>query len=116
MQKYIFVFYVENQNYVCYNWIEETSEFEVTTIKTIKKQQLEFLDWKMGVFFHFGIRTFYEGHKDWDLKEMPLSGFNPSELDCEQWIRTVKEAGATYAILVCKHHDGFANWQSEYTD
>ena len=39
--------------------------------------QLEFLNWEFGVFFHFGIRTFYEGHVDWDMKEMPqtrLSG------------------------------------------
>ncbi len=82
----------------------------------IKKQQLDFLDWEFGVFFHFGIRTFYEGHRDWDMKEMPLTGFNPTSLDCEQWIKTVKEAGAKYAILVCKHHDGFANWPSKYTD
>lgn len=85
-------------------------------MSTISKKQQEFLDWEMGVFFHFGIRTFYEGHKDWDMQEMPLQGFNPTELNCEQWIRTIKEAGAKYAILVCKHHDGFANWPSKYTD
>ena len=82
----------------------------------IKQQQLDFLDWEFGVFFHFGIRSFYEGHKDWDMKEMPLSGFCPEQLDCNQWIKTIKEAGATYAILVCKHHDGFANWPSKYTE
>ena len=81
-----------------------------------KPKQLEFLEWEFGTFFHFGIRTFYEGHRDWDGKEMPLSGFMPSELDCGNWIRISKEAGAKYAILVCKHHDGFANWPSEYTE
>lgn len=80
------------------------------------KQQLDFLNWEFGVFFHFGIRTFFEGHRDWDMQEMPLEQFRPDSLDCEQWIRTVKEAGAKYAILVTKHHDGFANWPSEYTD
>lgn len=85
-------------------------------MKAIKPQQLEFLDWEFGAFFHFGIRTFYEGHRDWDLREMPLSGFCPTELDCGQWIRTAKEAGAAYAILVCKHHDGFANWPTAYSD
>ena len=80
------------------------------------KQQLEFLSWEMGAFFHFGIRTFYEGHRDWDGKTMPLEGFNPSGLDCESWIRTVRDAGLKYAILVCKHHDGFANWPSAYSD
>lgn len=79
-------------------------------------KQLEFLSWEFGVFFHFGIRTFYEGHRDWDGREMPLSGFNPPSVDCGSWIRTVRDAGAKYAILVCKHHDGFANWPSKYTD
>lgn len=81
-----------------------------------KKEQAEFLKWELGVFFHFGIRTFYEGHRDWDMKEMPLEGFNPTNFDCGQWMRVIKEAGAKYAILVCKHHDGFANWPSEYTE
>ncbi len=78
--------------------------------------QAAFQDWEFGMFFHFGIRTFYEGHKDWDGLPMPAEGFNPTELDCRQWIRISKEAGARYAILVCKHHDGFANWPSKYSD
>lgn len=82
----------------------------------IKEEQLKFMDWEFGAFFHFGIRTFYEGHRDWDMQEMSAAAFNPDKLDCEQWIRTVKSAGAKYAILVCKHHDGFANWPSKYTD
>ena len=82
----------------------------------IKKKQLEFLDWELGVFFHFGIRTFYEGHKDWDMQEMSPDRFNPEQLDCRQWISVAKQAGAKYAILVCKHHDGFANWPSAYTE
>ncbi len=83
---------------------------------TPKKEQLEFLDWEFGVFFHFGIRTFNESHKDWDMKPMELSSFNPTDLDCEEWIKTIHDAGAKYAVLVCKHHDGFANWPSSYTD
>lgn len=85
-------------------------------MKPIKPMQLEFLSWEFGAFFHFGIRTFYEGHKDWDMQEMPLSGFNPSSLDCTKWIRAAKETGARYAVLVCKHHDGFANWPTAYSD
>lgn len=80
------------------------------------KGQLDWMDWEFGVFFHFGIRSFFKGHKDWDNREMPAAEFNPKELDCERWIRTIKEAGAAYAILTTKHHDGFANWPSKYTD
>ncbi len=80
------------------------------------KKQLEFLDWEMGVFFHFGIRTFNEGHKDWDGKPMALESFNPTELDCDNWMKTVVESGARYAIMTTKHHDGFALWPSKYTE
>ncbi len=79
-------------------------------------RQLEFLDWEYGMFFHFGIRSFYAGHKDWDGVEMSADAFNPTELDCDEWIETAKAAGAKYAILTTKHHDGFALWPSKYTE
>ena len=79
------------------------------------EKQLRFLDWEFGAFFHFGIRSFFPGHTDWDARPMPADEFDPDQLDCGQWIRTVKEAGARYAILVCKHHDGFANWPTKYS-
>ena len=79
------------------------------------KRQLEFLNWEFGVFFHFGIRSFFKGHTDWDGKEMPLDAFDPDKLYCIQWLKTVKEAGARYAILTTKHHDGFALWPTKYS-
>lgn len=79
-------------------------------------KQIAFLEWELGCFFHFGIRTFYDGHKDWDMKPMDLEAFNPTELDCKDWIKTLKEAGGKYAVFVAKHHDGFANWPSKYTE
>lgn len=80
------------------------------------REALEFLDRELGVFFHFGIRTFNEDSRDWDRVPMSPDSFNPTELDCNQWIRSVKAAGATYAVLTAKHHDGFANWPSKYTE
>ena len=78
--------------------------------------QIDFLNWEFGIFFHFGIRSFYPGRVDWDGVEMPAEGFNPDSLDCEQWLNAVKQAGATYAVLTVKHHDGFALWQSAYSN
>jgi alpha-L-fucosidase len=78
-------------------------------------RQLEYQDWEVGVFFHFGIRTFFEGHRDWDGKPMPPERFEPAQLNCDQWIVTAKRAGMRYAVLVCKHHDGFANWPSKHS-
>ena len=82
----------------------------------IKPEQLEFLDWEFGLFFHFGIRTFHEGHTDWDGKPMPAEGFQPSALDCEDWVKAARDAGAAYCVFTCKHHDGFANWPSAFTE
>lgn len=79
-------------------------------------RKIDFLDWEFGVFFHFGIRSFFPGHRDWDGKEMPMEAFNPTELDCESWIKTAKAGGAAYAILTCKHHDGFALWPTKYSE
>ena len=79
------------------------------------QKQIDFLNWEFGVFFHFGIRSFFPGHRDWDGVPMPADAFAPEELDCEQWILAAKQAGATYAIMTCKHHDGFALWPSKYS-
>ena len=35
------------------------------------QKQLDFMEWEFGLFFHFGIRTFYPGHKDWDGNKDP---------------------------------------------
>ena len=80
------------------------------------RRQLEFQEWEFGLFLHFGIRTFYEGHADWDGKPMSAAAFSPSALDCDQWAETAKRAGANYIVLTAKHHDGFALWNSRYTD
>ncbi len=81
-------------------------------------RQLEFQDWELGVFIHFGIRTFHEGHRDWDgrEKEMRAENFAPTALACGQWAAAAVAAGARYMVLTAKHHDGFANWPSRYTD
>ena len=80
------------------------------------KRQLEYMDLEFGLFIHFGIRSFYEGYNDWDSRKMSPEKFNPEELDCAQWIECAKTAGMKYAVMTCKHHDGFANWQTDLTD
>ncbi len=80
------------------------------------KRQLEFLDWEFGIYFHFGLRTFYPETKDWDPNWMSPERFNPQQLDCEAWIRDVVRIGARYAVLVVTHHDGFNLWDSACSD
>ncbi len=78
--------------------------------------QLAFQDWEFGLFLHFGIRTFFEGHRDWDGMPMSPVAFNPTMLDCNQWVQLAKQAGVRYSVLTAKHHDGFANWPSQFTN
>lgn len=67
-----------------------------------------------GMFIHFGLNTFNE--IEWSDGTLPVSSFNPDQLDCDQWVKTAKEAGFRYIILVTKHHDGFSLWNSKYTE
>jgi len=65
-------------------------------------------------FIHFGPNTF-RGVEWGDGREDP-SIFNPSELDADQWIRSIKDAGGRMVVLVCKHHDGFNLWPTRYSN
>lgn len=79
-------------------------------------RQLEYQGWEAGMFIHFGIRTFHEGHVDFDGQPLELERFNPVGLDCNQWARVAADVGLRYMVMTAKHHDGFANWPSRYTD
>ncbi|NVJ56410.1 MAG: alpha-L-fucosidase [Vibrionaceae bacterium] len=80
------------------------------------QRQLEFQSWELGIFIHFGIRTFFEGVEDFGKDKMSPTEFNPTHLDCDQWAKVASNTGANYMVFVAKHHDGFANWPSKYTD
>lgn len=76
-------------------------------------QQLEWQQMELTAFLHFGVNTF-TGREWGDGTEDPKI-FNPTALDCEQWIRTLKDAGFKMAIITAKHHDGFCLWPTKTT-
>lgn len=76
--------------------------------------QREQINRKYGMFIHFGINTFLD--EEWTDGSKPASAYCPTQIDAEQWVRTAKEAGMKYIILITKHHDGFCLWDSKYTE
>ncbi|WP_195547197.1 alpha-L-fucosidase [Bacteroides intestinalis] len=76
-------------------------------------QQLEWQAMELTAFLHFGVNTF-TGREWGDGTEDP-NIFNPTALDCEQWVRTLKDAGFKMALITAKHHDGFCLWPTKTT-
>ncbi len=95
-------------------------------------------DQKFGVLFHFGLYSVpgiveswsicsedvdwisrrndmsYDDYKKWyfSLKD----SLNPVQFDPAKWAAIMKNAGMKYMIFTTKHHDGFCNFPSKYTD
>lgn len=78
------------------------------------ESQLQYHEEELSAFIHFGMNTFT--NSEWgNGKENPNS-FNPTELDTDQWVKTLKDAGFKRIIMIGRHHDGFCLWQSDFTE
>jgi alpha-L-fucosidase len=84
-----------------------------------------FPDAKLGIFVHWGIYavdgipeswSFFLGdvsHEDY-MKQ--LDGFTAERYDPDAWADLFRRAGARYAVLTAKHHDGVALWGTQAGD
>jgi alpha-L-fucosidase len=74
--------------------------------------QVRWADAEIGVIIHLDINVFAPETFDYARRETlpPLTLFNPSKLNTDQWLASARNAGATYAVLVAKHGTGFCLW------
>jgi len=98
------------------------------------------LDWflraKYGAIIHWGLYAIpggvWQGEAaphggEWIMKNwrqgIPLSDykqlmaqFNPTAFDADAYVRFLKDCGFQYLVFTAKHHDGFAMFDSAYSD
>lgn len=90
-----------------------------------KNDRLEwFEEAKLGIFIHWGYYAVNGITESWSLyhKQIPYDEymaqgekFTAENYHPKAWAKLFKEAGADYAVLTIKHHDGVALWDTEYS-
>jgi alpha-L-fucosidase len=94
-----------------YLQISAKTQMIITPIPSAK--QLAWQETPFYLFMHFGPNTFTD--QEWGNGSEKEEVFNPTAMDCRQWCRIAKDAGASGIIITAKHHDGFCLWPSAYS-
>lgn len=83
-----------------------------------------FQDNKFGLFIHWGASSVL-GDGEWVMenKGIPFRDyqklqqiFNPAQFNADAWVRMAKQAGMKYIVFITRHHDGFSNWDTKFSD
>jgi alpha-L-fucosidase len=96
--------------------------------KETEAQKAERLKWwtdaRFGMFIHWGLYALPARH-EWVKNAERMTNeqyqkyfemFNPDMWDPHEWAKMAKAAGMKYVVLTAKHHEGFCNFDSKYTD
>lgn len=84
----------------------------------------QFQDNKFGMFIHWGLSSIL-GAGEWVMNNRNinkynyrrlLNVFNPIHFDAAKWVTAAKNAGMKYIVFITRHHDGFSNWDTKYSD
>ena len=84
-----------------------------------------FKDARFGISLHWGIYAvngtteswaFFNGDVSYEEYMSQLNGFTASKYDPKAWAELFVKAGAKYAVLTTKHHDGLALWDTKVSD
>jgi len=77
-------------------------------------------DAKFGMFIHWGLYAI-PARGEWVMHSEKIPAeeyakladrFTPGHFDARAWAKTAKDAGMKYMVMVARHHDGFALWDS----
>ena len=99
-----------------------TSNYTPTPQNVQARQQFQ-VD-KFGMFIHWGLSSML-ADGEWVMNNRNikvvdytrlLHAFNPADFNAAQWVATAKNAGMKYIVFITRHHDGFSNWDTKYSD
>ena len=80
-------------------------------------RQVAWQEAELGFVFHYDLHVFdNQKYNQQQNRIKPVDDyqiFNPPELDTDQWVKAVKDAGGTFAIITATHETGFALYQSD---
>jgi alpha-L-fucosidase len=96
--------------------------------KEKEAQKIQRMKWwtdaRFGMFIHWGLYALPARH-EWVKNRERITNeqyqkyfdhYNPDLYNPKEWARMAREAGMKYVVLTAKHHEGFCNWDSKYTD
>lgn len=104
-------------------WIKGYSQTYSPTAANIEARH-QFQDNKFGLFVHWGLSSVLaDGEWVMNIKNIKVEDytrllrvFNPVDFDAARWVATAKNAGMKYIVFITRHHDGFSNWDTKYSD
>src|SRR6478609_4669579 len=117
-----------------------SAEYQVPADPKVQEKLTEWKKIKFGLLMHWGTYSQWGIVESWSLcpedegwcerrgphshdwfeykkayEDIPKT-FNPVKFNPERWAQAAKGAGMKYVVFTTKHHDGFAMFDSKYTD
>lgn len=119
------------------SWIETVPEENRPYLFASEEDMEWWTDARFGVFVHWGPSSMLKCSMSWgrhgprpqhstdgkvtkgipqDIYDNQYKLLEAADFNADEWIRLVKASGAKYFLWTTKHHDGFCNFDTKYTD
>lgn len=97
------------------------AEYNRITAETREARMKWFKEARFGMFIHYGLFSHF-GSGEWCMSQQNYTieeyervamQFAPKPGCTDEWCALAKKAGAKYAVLTTRHHEGFSLWKSD---